>query len=195
MNCGTPIATAFAGAVILLTSFGLTYAEEPAGTQTNAATVAIDLSDFDAATDGVSILALDGDAFKILSIATARYKNATPTALNNARKVAITKAKGALSNFLNETVSTEEVLSKESVKITKVSEDGAVSVSQATAKKLLSRIKTESKSLLIGTTVLQTERSPDADGPSGSFRVLLGVSSTTLKAADALKAGIDSAVQ
>ena len=196
MNYKTLVATAHAGMALLLSShFFPVFAEEPGTTAVNGEHAEIDLSDFDTAPDGVSILALDDEAFKILSIATARYKAATPKALDNARKVAITKAKGAMSNFLNETVSTEEILSSESVKIKAISQDGTISVAQATAKKVISRIKTESKALLIGTTVLRTEKIPDADGPGGSFRVLLGVSSATLKGAEALSSGIDAATR
>ncbi len=150
----------------------------------------IDLSDFDAAPDGVSILSLEDDSFKMLSIATAPYRESTPAALSKVRTVAITKAKGALSRFLNESVSAEDFVEKEVSKVKTVSPDGTVSVAQSTARRTLSRIKTQSQSLLRGVVILQTERIPDEDGPGGSFRVMVGVSSTTLQGAETLDTGI-----
>jgi len=166
-------------------------AEEPSGASTNAV---VDLSDFDAAPDGVSILALDDDSFKMLSVATAPYKTATPTAISAANTVAVAKAKGALSRYLNETVNVEDFLEKEVSKVRVVSADGGTeAAAQAAARRVLVRIRTQSKSLISGTVVLQTERVPADEGPGGSFRVAVGVSSATLEGAEALDAGIGKA--
>lgn len=164
--------------------------EKDAGSGTDFAMV---LSDFDAAPDGVSILAAEGDAFKMLSIATAPYKSATPAALSAARTVAVTKAQGALSRFLNENLSVEDYLEKEVSKVRIVSDGGAESAAQIVARRVLTRIRSQSKSLLSGVVVLQTERIPAEEGSGGSFRVVVGVSSTTLDSAKALEAGIDMA--
>ena len=176
-------------AALILLSGAVSAISEEANT---ADSPAIDLADFDAAPDGVSILALDGSEFKILSIATAHYKSSAPAALSSARTVAITKAKGAISRFLNESVSAEDFVEKEVTKVRTVSPDGTVSVAQASARRVLSRIQTQSNSLLRGVVVLQTEKIPDEEGPGGSMRVLAGVSSTTLQGASALEAGIGS---
>lgn len=153
----------------------------------------VDLSDFEAAPDGVSILALDSDEFKMLSIATAPYKSKEPAALSAARTVAITKAKAGLSRFLNENVSAEDYMEKETTRVKVSSPDGSETVARAQTVRILSRIRTESKSLLRGVVVLQTERIPDEEGPGGSFRVLVGVSSATLEGAEALQGGIGTA--
>ena len=118
-NIATDLATALAVTVLFAGA-------SPASAQdTTASTNAVvDLSDFDAAPDGVSILALDGDSFKMLSIATAPYKSKAPAALSAARTVAVTKAKAGLSRFLNESVSAEDYMEKETTKVKVSSPDG-----------------------------------------------------------------------
>lgn len=153
----------------------------------------VDLSDFEAAPDGVSILALDGDAFQMISIATAPYKSAAPAALSSARTVAITKAKAGLSRFLNESVSAEDYMEKETTKVRVSSGDGTEAVARASTVRILTRIRTESKSLLRGVVPLQSERIPSEEGPGGSIRVVVGVSSTTLEGSKTLESGVGQA--
>lgn len=153
----------------------------------------VDLSDFEAAPDGVSILAQGGDSFMLLSIATAPYTNATPRALSAVRTVAVTKATAGFSRFLNMDVSAETYLERQVSNVKVVAEDGTATAARAVSRRVLDRIRTHSKSLLRGGVVLQTERIPDEEGPGGSFRVVVGVSSATLEGAENLKAGIDGA--
>ena len=163
---------------------------QDAAAPTNAV---VDLSDFDAAPDGVSILAQGGDSFKMLSIATAPYKSAAPAALSAARTVAVTKAKAGLSRFLNTDVSAEDYVEKQVSKVKVVAENGTVAAAQAVSHRVLTRIRTQSKSLLRGVVGLQTERIPAEEGPGGSFRVVAGVSSASLEGAESLESGIDGA--
>lgn len=147
----------------------------------------------DAAPDGVQIVALGEDGFKLLSVATAPLRTDSPQAVATATTVAVTKAEGALSRYLNETVETDDFVEKEIAQVRVVSADGSVAASQTISRRVLARIRTESKSLLRGAIVLQTAKTPHADGDTGSLRVVVGVSSSTLVGAEALEAGIDAA--
>lgn len=177
-------------AALVLAAAVPSFAEDTSVASANAV---VDLSDFDAAPDGVSILAQGGDSFKMLSIATAPYKSAAPAALSAARTVAVTKAKAGLSRFLNADVSAEDYMEKQVSKVKVVSSDGTESAVQTVSRRVLTRIRTQSKSLLRGVVVLQTERIPAEEGPGGSLRVVAGVSSATLESAENFEAGIDGA--
>ena len=180
------IATALAASALLAVP---AFAQNAIPTATNDVVV---LSDFEAAPDGVSVVALGGDSFKILAIATAPYRADTPPAISSARTVAVTKAKGALSRFLDEKVELEDFLEKEVSKVRVVSPDGTVAAAQKVSREVLTRIRTTSSSLLRGVVVLQTETIPSAGGPGGSFRALVGVSSASLEGAETLEAGIEA---
>ena len=184
------IATAIA-AVALLAIFAR--AQEATGAASTSTNDALVLSGSDAVPDGVSIIALDEDFFKVLAVATAPYKESSPTAISTAQTVADTKAKGLLSRFLNEKTELEDFLEKEVSKVRVVSSDGTVSSVETVARRVLTRIRTTSKSLLRGAIVLQAETIPSPDGPGGSFRVVVGASSATLKGAETLESGIDRA--
>ena len=147
----------------------------------------------DAAPDGVAIVAIGEDGFKLLSVATAPLRTDSPQAVATATTVAVAKAKGAFSRYLNETVQTEDFVEKETSKVRVVSPDGSASASQTVSRRVLTRIRTASKSLLRGAMVLQTAKTPPADGNAGSLRVVVGVSSSTLAGAEALEGGIDAA--
>lgn len=181
------IATALAASALLAVP---AFAQNAIPTATNDVVV---LSDFEAAPDGVSVVALGEDAFKVLAIATAPYRADAPAAISAARTVAVAKAQGALSRFLDEKVELEDFLEKEVSKVRIISSDGTVSASQAVSRRVLTRIRTSSKSLLRGVIVLQTETIPDAEGTGGSFRALIGASSASLAGSESFESGIENA--
>ncbi len=132
--------------------------------------------------DGVSVQASSGGGFQVLSIASAPCKADTPAALSVARTVATAKAKAALSRFLDETVSVDEFLERESARVR--TEEGALA--KTDVRRTLVRIKTESRALLRGVKELGTHYSP-APGGGGTLRLAVGVDSSSIADAEALE--------
>lgn len=137
--------------------------------------------------DGVSVQASSGGGFKVLSIASAPCKEDTPAALSAARTVATAKAKAALSRFLDETVSVNEFLERESTRVR--TEDGALA--KTDVRRTLVRIKTESHALLRGVKELGAHYSP-APGGGGTLRLAVGVDSSCLADAEAMKSAMQA---
>ena len=146
--------------------------------------------------DGVAIHLADDGSYKIISIGTGTYDFADdPDDVLDARKEAERNAKAAIAKFLKESFATEESAAQQSSKIKKVNSDGeneSVSVSKTTAKETLSQIRSSSSALLTGVVVLEDEKVPGKKG--GTYRVMVGVSSTTIKAATATANGMAGGV-
>ena len=146
--------------------------------------------------DGVAIHLADDGSYKIISIGTGTYDFADdPDDVLDARKEAERNAKAAIAKFLKESFATEESAAQQSSKIKKVNSDGeneSVSVSKTTAKETLSKIRSSSSALLTGVVVLEDEKVPGKKG--GTYRVMVGVSSTTIKAATATANGMADGV-
>lgn len=177
------ILTVIVGAALIA---GMAFAEGVENEVTNSLDKVFNLFDFNNVPDGVSILALEDDTFKIVSIATAPYHSSDPTAISRAHIVANAKAKASLSRFLNESTSVDYFVEKEMTKVKTISDNGAVLCAQTSARRVLTRIHIISKQLLTGIVVLQTEQIPDKTGIGGKCRCMVGVSPETLKAAGAL---------
>ena len=147
--------------------------------------------------DGVSIQLADDGSYKIISIGTGTYDFADdPDDILDARKEAERNAKAAIAKFLKESFATEESAAAQSSKIKKVNSDGenkSVSVSKTTAKETLSKIRSSSSALLTGVVVLEDEKVP-GEKNSGTYRVMVGVSSTTIKAATSVANGMADGV-
>ena len=146
--------------------------------------------------DGVAIHLADDGSYKIISIGTGTYDFADdPDDILDARKEAERNAKAAIAKFLKESFATEESAAQQSSKIKKVNSDGeneSVSVSKTTAKETLSKIRSSSSALLTGVVVLEDEKVPGKKG--GTYRVMVGVSSATIKAATATANGMADGV-
>ena len=135
--------------------------------------------------DGVSINMADDGSYKIISIGTGTYDFADdPDDVLDARKEAERNAKAAIAKFFKEDLATEESASQQTSKIKKVHSDGeneSVSISKTTAKETMSSIRSSASALLTGVVVLEEEKVPGTKG--GVYRVMVGVSSTTINAA------------
>ncbi len=146
--------------------------------------------------DGVAIHLADDGSYKIISIGTGTYDFADdPDDVLDARKEAERNAKAAIAKFLKESFATEESAAQQASKIKKVNSDGeneSVSVSKTTAKETLSQIRSSSSALLTGVVVLEDEKVPGKKG--GTYRVMVGVSSATIKAATATANGMSDGV-
>lgn len=142
--------------------------------------------------DGVSINLADDGSYKIISIGTGTYDFADdPDDILDARKEAERNAKAGIAKFFKESLATEESAAQQTSKVKKINSDGnteSVSVSKTTSKETLSRIRSSASALLTGVVVLEDEKVPSGKG--GTYRVMVGVSSTTIKAA----AGVSNAM-
>jgi len=146
--------------------------------------------------DGVSINMADDGSYKIISIGTGTYDFADDADdVLDARKEAERNAKAGIAKFFKESLATDESASQQMSKIKKVSSDGqneSMSVSKTTAKETLSSIRSSASVLLTGVVVLEDEKVPGAKG--GTYRVMVGVSSTTIKAATTTSNGMSAGV-
>jgi hypothetical protein len=134
--------------------------------------------------DGVSIQAAGNGGFRILSIASAPCKSEAPAALSTARTVATAKAKAALARFLDETVSVDEFVERESVRV-RTADGESSAVAKEDVRRTLVRIKTESTALLRGVKVLGTQFVPAAGG-GGTLRLVAAVDSAGIQSAEML---------
>lgn len=147
---------------------------------------------FESMPDGVSVHTLGGGEYRVFSIASAPCKSDAPAALSAARTVATVKAKAAMSRFLDESVSVEEFLEREKVRVRTADGENAAAGS-ADVRRTLVRIKTESSALLRGFKVFGTQYSP-AVGGGGTLRLAAGVDSASISDAEALDGAIQAPV-
>ena len=141
--------------------------------------------------DGVTIRLLPNGGFQIFAVGTGTYDFDDVDDVADARKEATLKAKANLAKFMNESLSTDEKLEEMSSKVKKVSsENGQTSakVEKTSAKKALTSIKNSSSALLKGVIVLASSKVP-GKGTTGTFRVMVGVSSKTLEAVSKMVEG------
>lgn len=141
--------------------------------------------------DGVSIRVADDGSYKVIAIGTGTYDFNDPDDILEARKEAERNAKAAIAKFFNESLATEESATAQMSKVKKMDSDGktsTTSVSKNSAKETLSAIRSSAKKLLTGVVVLEDEKVPSGNG--GTYRVMVGVSSTTIGAATALSNGM-----
>lgn len=142
-------------------------------------------ADMAAMPDGVSIQVLADGGFRVLSIASAPCHSEAPAALSAARTVATAKAKAALARFLDETVSVDEFVERESVRV-RTGDGENASLAKTDVRRMLVRIKTESHALLRGVVVRGTQFVP-ADGGGGTLRLVATVESAGIRDAEMLE--------
>ena len=143
--------------------------------------------------DGVSIRVAHDGSYKVIAIGTGTYDFNDPDDILEARKEAERNAKAAIAKFFNESLATEESATAQMSKVKKMDSDGKMSttsVSKNSAKETLSAIRSSAKKLLTGVVVLEDEKVPSGNG--GTYRVMVGVSSTTIGAATALSNGMSA---
>ena len=141
--------------------------------------------DFASMPDGVSVQALGDGGYRVLSIASAPCQSETPAALSTARTVATAKAKATLARFLDETVSVDEFVERESVRV-QTADGEASAVAKEDVRRTLVRIKTESRALLRGVSVIGTRFVPATSG-GGTLRLAAAVDSAGIHGAEMLE--------
>ncbi len=135
--------------------------------------------------DGVSINYNEEGALVIFARGTGTYDFDNPDDRKDAKQEALLEAKAAISHFLNETITSEEALDKQSKKVTTLTKSGDVSteaVSKEEVKNTLKSIRNKSESVLTGVVVLKSEKIPGT-GSGGEIQVTVVTSPLTQKAA------------
>jgi hypothetical protein len=144
------------------------------------------------APDGVTIRLNEDGSFQVFSVGTGAYDNNDVDDVLAAQKEATLKAKTAIAKFMKEELSTEESLEQASKKIKKISSKNDKTTSkikQKTSKEILLSIKNSASALLKGVIVISSAKIP-ANGNSGTYKVMVGVSSKTLTVATKLNENI-----
>lgn len=136
--------------------------------------------------DGPAIKIGDDGSYQITCVATATYDFNDPEDILDARKLAELRAKSGIAKFLKEDISSQDAMDKVSVKA-KENVDGQKSVSKTSVTETFESIRSSASALLTGVVVLQDEKIPEGDG--GYYKVMVGVSSKTQSARNALAAG------
>ena len=150
--------------------------------------------ELDQAPDGVTMRLLPNGGFQIFAVGTGTYDLNDVDDVATARKEATLKAKANLAKFMNESLSTDEKLEEMSTKVKKISSENGettTKVEKNTAKNMLTSIRNSSSALLKGVIILASAKVP-AKGTSGTYRVMVGVSSKTLEAVGRMSGGISS---
>lgn len=144
------------------------------------------------APDGVTIRLAEDGSFQVFSVATAAYNHDDVDDILAAQKEATLKAKAAIAKFMNESLNTEESFKEASKQIKKISSKDSnvtTTVNKDISKKLLLSIKNSASALLKGVIVISSAKIP-ANQTSGTYKVMLGVSSKTLTVATKLNNSI-----
>ena len=144
------------------------------------------------APDGVTIRLAEDGSFQVFSVATAAYNHDDVDDILAAQKEATLKAKAAIAKFMNESLNTEESFEEASKQIKKISSKDSnvtTTVNKDISKKLLLSIKNSASALLKGVIVISSAKIP-ANQTSGTYKVMLGVSSKTLTVATKLNNSI-----
>lgn len=151
--------------------------------------------ELDGTPDGTTMRLTPDGGFQIFAVGTGTYDFDDVDDVMQAQNEATLKAKANLAKFMNESISTDEKIESMSKKIKTISsKDGETSatVNKVSAKNALSTIKSSSSALLKGVIVLASSKVPGT-GTSGTYRVMVGVSSKTLGAVNKLVTGMDQA--
>ena len=146
--------------------------------------------------DGVAITLKPDGSFQIFARGTGTYDFNDPDDIKDARRDGTMRAKANLSKFLKEKVSSKEGLDEISKKSKSMSSDGQVqkvAVSKESVKIATESIRNESEAILTGVITLKDQKVPRGNG--GEIQVTIGISSKTLKAAQAVAQGINSSLQ
>jgi len=142
--------------------------------------------------DGTSVQIAEDGSYKILAVGTGTFDFNDPDDINDARREALLHAKTSISKFLKEEIASNEAMDNMSKKAKNISSAGKIqttNVSKESLKTTMESIKNSSSALLTGVVTLQEVKVPGA-GEAGSIKVLVGVSSVTMKAAGAVTKGV-----
>lgn len=142
------------------------------------------------ASDGPAIKVNDDGSYQITCVATAVYNFNDPEDILDARNMATMRAKAALTKFLTEDIASQDALERATVKTKKSSTADGIAASNESVSKTHESIRSSASALLAGVVVLQDEKVPEGDG--GFCRVMVGVSSKTLRARNAVASDLAS---
>jgi len=140
------------------------------------------IDDVREAPDGASIQIAPDGGYQVFAVGTGTYDFDDPDDINDARRDAEMRAKAAIAKFLKSDIYSDEMMAAMAAKTKKItSDDGkqSVNVSKESFKKTLESIRSSAPALLSGVIVLQDAKIP-GKGNSGSFRVMVGVTSKTV---------------
>ena len=125
----------------------------------------------------------DGSIKKITAIGQGEVDFADdPSELEDARQVAEMEAKAAIAHFMKEEIKSEKTIEKISKKMKERTSAGK-KVSKKTMQTQIKKIHNSAQSLLKGVVSLEE----CFDSKRGVYRVMVGVSMATMKAADGLR--------
>lgn len=136
--------------------------------------------------DGVSLAMAEDGSYQIFARGTGIYDFDDEDDRQEAIQEATQKAKAALSKFISEQIASDESLDNLASKVKSLSKNGGVtseSVSKEQVKKTGLAIRNSSQAILTGAITLMSKRIPGR-GDSGTYQVTIGVSSTTIEAAE-----------
>lgn len=141
------------------------------------------LKDLQNEPDGVTIRLFDNGEYQIFSVGSGVYNFNTPDDRVDAEKEAQLKAKANLSKFFNESITSNESFDEINSKMKMVSSSNGeevTAIDKEYCKKICTSISSSSSALLKGVVTLSTINEPFSEN-AGTIKVLLGVSSKTLK--------------
>lgn len=147
------------------------------------------------APDGVTIRLTPDGGFQIFAVGTGTYDFDDVDDVMDAQNEATLKAKANLAKFMNESLSTDEKIESMSKKVKAIgiqNGETSTSLNKVSVKTALTSIRNSSAALLKGVIVLSSSKVP-AKGTSGTYRVMVGVSSKTLAAVGKVVNGIAQA--
>jgi hypothetical protein len=134
--------------------------------------------------------------FRIYGIGRGTYDFDDADDIEQARQEAVLLAKANIAKFMSETVTSEDVLAKLSIKMKKISGSGkeqAASAEKTDLKTTATLVRSSAKELLKGVIVLESSQKPNPSGTGGIITVKVGVSDKTVKVAGQGRAAIDAA--
>ena len=146
--------------------------------------------------DGCQVFIDNDGSMKIISTGTGVYDFNDPDEVADARKEATRNAKAHIVKFFKENFSTEEQATNATKKAKSLHTDGeneTVSVSKEQIKTTVEVVKSGAEKVLSGVVVLKDEKIPKSKR-GGTVRVTVGVSSTTLKAAESVSNAMTDSV-
>ena len=130
---------------------------------------------------------VDADgSMKVISTGTGTYDFNDEDEFKDARAEATRNAKAHIVKFFKENFSTEEQATNATKKAKSLHKEGnaeQVSVSKEQLKTTVEVVKSDANKVLSGVVVLKEQKIPSSNS-GGTIRVTVGVSSTTLKAAE-----------
>ncbi len=138
--------------------------------------------------DGPMIRINDDGSYQIMCVATATYDFNDPDDVLDARNQATMRAKAGIAKFLNEEISSQEAMEKATQKVSQNSTEEGKKVSKTSIAHTYESIRSSARALLTGVVVLEDAKIPDGD-EGGYYKVMVGVSSKTIAARNALATG------